>query len=93
VSLSAEGVDVVLKEREPPPPREPGFLPRFLSIEAPGMRLSALSLTLVNGQRLEAASARAALDMTRSRVRLTNLVVEDPAGHLEGDLTLRAASL
>jgi translocation and assembly module TamB len=91
VSLSAEAVDVVLKERAPPPPREPGFLPRFLAIEAPAMRLSALSLTLVNGERIEAASARAALDMTRWRIRLTDLVIEDPAGRLEGDLTLRAA--
>jgi translocation and assembly module TamB len=88
--LSAASVDVVLKDREKPPPREPGFLPEFLQIEARDANLSNLSLTLVNGERLEAASARAALDMTRWRIRLRELVIDDPAGRLEGNVALRA---
>ena len=90
VALSADAVDVVLKDRETPPPREPGFLPQFLSIDAPDVRLSALSLTLVNGKRFEAASVRTALDMTRWRIRLRELVIADPAGRLEGNVALRA---
>jgi translocation and assembly module TamB len=88
--LSAASVDVALKDREKPPPREPGFLPEFLQIEARDARLSNLSLTLVNGERFEAASARAAVDMTRWRIRLRELVIEDPAGRLEGNVALRA---
>ena len=88
--LSAASVDVVLKDRGKPPPREPGFLPKFLQIEARDANLSNLSLTLVNGERLEVASARAALDMSRWRIRLRELVIEDPAGRLEGNIALRA---
>ena len=88
--LSASSVEVVLKDREKPPPREPGFLPDFLQIDARDARLANLSLTLVNGERFEAASARAAVDMTRWRIRLRELVIEDPAGRLEGNVALRA---
>ena len=88
--LSASSVEVVLKNREKPPPREPGFLPDFLQIDARDARLANLSLTLVNGERFEAASARAAVDMTRWRIRLRELVIEDPAGRLEGNVALRA---
>ena len=92
VALSADAVDVVLKDREKPPPREPGFLPQFLSIDAPDVRLSALSLTLANGERLEAASARAAIDMTRWRIRARELVIEDAAGRIEGNVAVRATA-
>ena len=88
--LSSTGVDVALKDREKPPPREPGFLPKFLQIDARDANLADVSLTLANGERLAVASVRAALDMTRWRIRLRNLVIEDPAGRLEGDVALRA---
>ena len=86
--LSAARVDVALKDREQPPPREPGFLPDFLRIEAREAHLSNLSLTLVNGERFEAASARAAFDINRWRIRLRELVIADPAGQIEGNVAL-----
>jgi len=87
---SVESVAVTLLEREPPPPTAPGFLPRFLQIEAPSLELGNVSVTLLNGERLAVERATAALDMSRWRIRLDELVLEDPAGRIEGSVVLRA---
>ena len=83
-------VEVILKRREPPPPTPPGFLPRFLEIVAPDVRVANAGLTLQDGGRIAVASIRGALDMSRWRIGLTDLTVDDPAGHLDGTLVLRA---
>ena len=88
--LEAARIEVVLKRREPQPPRAPHFLPRFLEVSAPDIRLGDIGLTLPDGQRVEVASLRTALAMTRWRIDLTDLVADDPAGHVEGYLRLRA---
>jgi translocation and assembly module TamB len=89
-TLAADAVEVTLLEREPPPPSAPGFLPRFLEIEAPRVELRGVALTLLNGERIAVESIRAALDMSRWRIRLNDLVLEDAAGRIEGSLALRA---
>jgi translocation and assembly module TamB len=88
--LEAARIEVVLKRREPRPPSEPHFLPRFLEVSAPDIRLGDIGVTLLDGQRVEVASLHAALAMTRWRIDLTDLVADDPAGHVEGNLRLRA---
>jgi translocation and assembly module TamB len=88
--LEAARIEVVLKRREPRPPSEPHFLPRFLEVSAPDIRLGDIGVTLLDGQRVEVASLQAALAMTRWRIDLTDLVADDPAGHVEGSLRLRA---
>ena len=88
--LEAARIEVVLKRREPRPPSAPHFLPRFLEVSAPRIRLGDIGLTLLDGQRVEVASLQAALAMTRWRIDLTDLVADDPAGHVEGNLRLRA---
>jgi translocation and assembly module TamB len=90
-AASATDVDVVLKTREAQPPSTPHFLPAFLEIVAPGVNLDHVALTLSNGTRLRVASIRGALAMTRSRISLTDLAIEDPDGRVDGNLTLRAA--
>ncbi len=87
---SASDVEVVLRPREQRPPEAPHFLPAFLEIVAPDVRLERVALRLQNGERYQVASVRSALAMTRWRIDLTNLVVEDPAGRVDGALTLRA---
>jgi translocation and assembly module TamB len=87
---TVERLDVVLKERERQPPEQPHFLPRFLEVAAPELRLDNAGLTLANGQRIAVGSIRGALAMTRWRINLTDLVVEDAAGRIDGALTLRA---
>ena len=87
--LSAGRVEVVLRAREQRPPEAPRFLPRFLEIVAPEVRLGPVALTLVNGDRYEVASIGSALAMTRWRIDLTDLVIDDAQGHVEGALTLR----
>ena len=88
--LAAEGVEVVLKAREEQPPSRPKFLPRYLEIVVPELRLADVAVTLANGQRLAVASVRGRLAMTRWRIDASDLVIEDPAGRVEGALTLRA---
>jgi translocation and assembly module TamB len=88
--LSARRLEVVLKEREERP-REPlRFLPHFLGIVAPAIRLDGIALTLADGRRYAVDSLRGALAMTRWRIDLTDLVVEDRLGRVDGMLTLRA---
>jgi translocation and assembly module TamB len=87
---SVDRVEVTLKHREPPPPSPPGFLPRFLEISAPDLRVSNAGLRFQGGARVAVASIRGALDMSRWRLGLTNLTVDDPAGHVDGTLVLRA---
>ena len=87
---SAGAVEVVLKRREEQPPEPPHFLPRFLEIVAPGVTLAQVGLTLANGDRLAVASIRGALAMDRWRIDVADLALDDPAGHLDGALTLRA---
>ena len=48
--LEAARIEVVLKRREPRPPSAPHFLPRFLEVSAPDIRLGDIGLTLLDGQ-------------------------------------------
>jgi translocation and assembly module TamB len=86
----ASDVEVVLKSREERPPEPLHFLPAFLEIVAPQVRLDRVALRLQNGDRYQVAAIRSALAMTRWRIDLTDLVIEDPAGRVDGALTLRA---
>jgi len=83
-------LEVALKKREPPPPQAPRFLPQFLEVVAPSLQVGDVGLTLAEGQRITVASIRGAIAMTRWRIDLTDLVVEDPLGRIDGTLTLRA---
>jgi translocation and assembly module TamB len=87
---AVERLEVELKAREPPPPEAPRFLPDFLEVVAPSLQLGDIGVRLVNGQRYGVASVRGALAMTRWRIDLTDLVVDDPLGRVDGTLTLRA---
>jgi translocation and assembly module TamB len=87
---SVERLEVTLKKREPPPPEAPRFLPQFLEVVAPSLQVGNIGLTLADGQRFTVASVRGVLAMTRWRIDLTDLVVEDPLGRIDGTLTLRA---
>ncbi len=88
---SVAGLEVVLKTREEQPPEQPHFLPRFLEIAAPDLRLGNVGLTLPGGKRIGVASIRAALEMSRGSIALHDLVVEDPAGRIDGSLRLLSA--
>ena len=88
---SVAGLEVVLKMREERPPQQTHFLPHFLEVAAPDLRLGNVGLTLANGTRIDVASIRAALGMTRGSITLDDLVVEDPAGRIDGNLRLLSA--
>jgi translocation and assembly module TamB len=88
--FSARRIEVVLKAREERPPEPIRFLPRFLEVVAPEVVLDGVALTLVSGERYPVDSVRAALAMTRWRIDLTDLVLADRLGRVDGMLTLRA---
>jgi len=87
---TVDALDVTLKEREEQPPEAPRFLPRYLEVHAPDLRLGHVQVTLADGQELVVRSIRGALAMTRWRIDLADVVVEDPAGHVDATLALRA---
>ena len=89
-TASMSDVEVVLKAREEQPPKAPHFLPAFVKIVAPDLRLERVALTLAGGRRLQVASIRGALEMTRWRIDLADIAIEDPDGRVDGNLTLRA---
>jgi translocation and assembly module TamB len=87
---AVERLEIELKKREPPPPEAPHFLPQFLEVVAPSLQVGNVGLALADGQRFTVASVRGTLAMTRWRIDLTDLIVEDPLGRIDGALTLRA---
>jgi translocation and assembly module TamB len=89
-AASASDVEVVLKAREEQPPSTPHFLPAFLEIVAPEVNLDRVALTLANGTRLRVASVDGALSMTRWRIAITDLAIQDPDGRVDANITLRA---
>lgn len=88
--LEVAGLEVVLKQREEQPPSAPHFLPGFLRLSAPGVEVRNVAVTLASGQRLAVAAVRGDLRMTRWRIDAGSLSVEDAAGRVEGELSLRA---
>jgi translocation and assembly module TamB len=89
-TFSARRVEVVLRAREERPPEPLRFLPHFLEVVAPEVVLDGVALTLVNGERYAVDSVRGAVAMTRWRIDVTDLVLADRLGRVDGMLTLRA---
>ena len=82
-------VEVIIKDRGPQPETEIHFLPAWLSIVADDAVVRRAGVTLKNGQRLHAESVRGDLSMTRWRIDVDPVVVEDPAGRVTGNVYLR----
>ncbi len=82
--------EVTLKERPPVPESPTHFLPPGMSLTAPGAVVGRVGLTLKGGYRMHVASVRGDLRMTRWRIDVDPFVLEDPAGHIDGKVFLRA---
>ena len=82
--------EVVLKEREPVPVSQTHFLPPGLSLTAPGVVVNRVGLVLKSGYRMHVATVRGDLRMTRWRIDVSPFVMDDPAGHIDGKVFLRA---
>jgi translocation and assembly module TamB len=84
-------LDVTLKSRPPQPDEPPRFLPRFLTVEVARLEVGPVALTLATGQRYGVARVSARdFELTRYRMLLPQFNVDDEAGAVSGDLTLRA---
>jgi translocation and assembly module TamB len=89
--LELGAVDVQLKRRPPQPDTAPRFLPRFLTVVLGEFAAGPVSLTLASGQRFAIAHVGGSqLEVTRYRLGLAQFTIDDPAGRVRGDLTLRA---
>lgn len=88
--LEVAGLDVLVKKREKKPPSAPRFLPRFLRLAAPGFEVRDVAVTLPNGQRITVAAVRGDVRMTRWRIDVEPVTLEDGSGRVEGKLVLRA---
>jgi translocation and assembly module TamB len=88
--LTVARIEVTLKERPPQPDTPPHFLPSGLRITAQDFRLGAIALTLKNGTRIDARSAKGSLSLTRWRLDVDPLDLRGPDGRITGSLALRA---
>jgi translocation and assembly module TamB len=82
--------EVILKEREPVPESLTHFLPPGLSLTAPGVVVNRVGLVLKGGYRMHVETVRGDLRMTRWRIDVDPFVMDDPAGHIDGKVFLRA---
>ena len=89
--LSAGSLEVTLREREPQPPSEPHFLPRWLEIHAPRVHARNVGITLAAGQRIAVEEIEATVGITRWRIDVPRIAVRDPAGEVSGAIVLRAS--
>ncbi len=88
--LRVSAIEVALKPTTAREPGDPQFLPRFLSVALPSFELNDAGLTLASGKRFAIAQLSGQLDLTHALLRLEQVKIDDPAGHLEGELALRA---
>jgi len=88
--LRIEAIEVVLKPVDQKARTDPHFMPRLLSISLPSFEIRNAGLRLVNQKRLEVARIDGQLNVSHSLLTLSRAVLDDPAGHLEGDIALRA---
>ncbi|MCJ7451813.1 MAG: hypothetical protein MUO39_04970, partial [Steroidobacteraceae bacterium] len=89
---SIDRVEVTLKDRGPQPESEIHFLPAWLGISADDVTVRQVGVRLKDGTRLQAASVRGDVRVTRWRVDVTPFAIEDAAGRLDGEVYLRGTS-
>lgn len=82
-------VEVTLKDRGPQPESEIHFLPAWLGISADDVTVRQVGVRLKDGTRLQVASVRGDVRVTRWRVDVTPFAIEDDAGRLDGEVYLR----
>ncbi len=89
---SIDRVEVTLKDRGPQPESEIHFLPAWLGISADDVTVRQVGVRLKDGTRLQVASVRGDVRVTRWRVDVTPFAIEDDAGRLDGEVYLRGTS-
>lgn len=82
--------EVTIKEREPVPESQTHFLPPGMSLTAPDAVVNRAVLVLKGGYRMHVATVRGDVRMTRWRIDVAPFVIDDPAGHIDGKVFLRA---
>lgn len=85
------GAQVTLKHNDEREPAEPGFMPQFLRLWLPSLKINQAELTLVDGKQISLKTIEGALRISHSQLKVSDLLIDDPAGHIEGQVTLRAA--
>ncbi len=89
---SIDRLEVTLKDRGPQPESEIHFLPARLSISANDVTVRKVGVRLKDGTRLEVASVRGDVRVTRWRIDVSPFAIEDEAGRLDGEVYLRGTS-
>ena len=81
---------IQLKHREEQPPSETHFLPAWLRLDLPAFAVHDLSLTLADGARYAVSQVTGDARLTRWRIDLAPVALDDPLGRISGDVYLRA---
>jgi translocation and assembly module TamB len=89
---SIDRVEVTLKDRGPQPESEIHFLPARLGISADDVTIRQVGVRLKDGTRLQVASVRGDVRVTRWRIDVSPFAIEDEAGRLDGEVYLRGTN-
>src|SRR5512141_3086668 len=90
--VSIGSIEVTLKEREKQPESETHFLPAWLRLAIPDFKADDVSLTLASGARYTERHIRGTARITRWRIDVESFAVDDPLGHLAGEVVLRGTN-
>ncbi|HEX7374893.1 MAG TPA: hypothetical protein VF277_07955, partial [Steroidobacteraceae bacterium] len=90
--LTIGSIAIRLKEREDQPPSETHFLPAWLQLAIPQFVARNVSLTLAGGERYPVRQITGTARITRWRIALAPVAIDDPLGHIAGDAALRAGN-
>ena len=83
-------ISVQLREREDQPPSETHFLPAWLRLELPGFSARKVSLALADGTTYAVREITGTANVTRWRIDLAPLAIDDALGRVSGNVVLRA---
>ncbi len=91
-TLEIDEITVTVKPRRKPPTEEPlRFLPRWLRVAVPGLRIGAAHVTLQNGTRLEARPLRTDVHLSSDRLVFGDMDVDLREARVRGRYVLMAS--
>jgi len=90
--VSVGKIEITLKQREEQPPSETHFLPAWLRLSLPEFVANDIDLTLASGSRFHVRRIGGTARISRWRIDLEPVAIDDPLGRIAGDVSVRAGN-
>jgi translocation and assembly module TamB len=91
-AVSVGKLEITLKQRKKPPESETHFLPAWLRLSLPEFVANDVGLTLASGSRFHVRQIGGSASISRWRIDLEPVAIDDPLGRVAGDVILRAGT-